>query len=239
MSDTSSLLTAILAVQAEVPALPKDGTNPHFHSKFTTLGTVVEKVGPILNKHGLVWTAFPAHHDGNPVLRYRLAHAESGESIEDEMPLLLAKNDSQGFGSAITYARRYSLCAVLNLVADDDDDGNAAGAAGGQQRPVSGRPGRPSDAQKKTLKGLITQKGVSPAQLTVILDTLGVNVEVKEGWLDQLSGGRDGSASALITFLKENPLPDVEHPSDVPGAAPGEFEHEPDDGKGTPMEMLG
>jgi hypothetical protein len=39
------------------------------------------------------------------------------------MQLLLSKNDAQGQGSAITYARRYALCAVLNLVADDDDDG--------------------------------------------------------------------------------------------------------------------
>jgi hypothetical protein len=63
---------------------------------------------------------------GRPVLGYRLQHAQSGEKVGGVMPLLLTKQDPQGLGSALTYARRYSLCAVLNLVADDDDDGNTA-----------------------------------------------------------------------------------------------------------------
>jgi hypothetical protein len=131
----SGLLTAMLAVQAEAPKLPKDGTNPHFKSKFTKLETIVEKVGPILNKHGLVWFAMPSRSkdDGKPVLRYRLAHAPSGEALEDEMDLMLARGGAQEQGSGITYARRYALVSVLNLVADEDDDGHAASAP-----PVTG-----------------------------------------------------------------------------------------------------
>jgi hypothetical protein len=125
--ETGSLLEAILAVQAEVGPIAKDAINPHFRSKYTTLGTIVETVGPILNKHGLVWMTFPESAEGGrPVLGYRLQHAQSGEKVGGVMPLLLTKQDPQGLGSALTYARRYSLCAVLNLVADDDDDGNTA-----------------------------------------------------------------------------------------------------------------
>lgn len=120
------LLAAMLAVQAEAPTLPKDKVNPHFKSKFTPLDTIVETIKPLLCKHGLVWSTLPcADEHGRPALRYRLAHVATGEALEDVMPLLLVKADPQGQGSAITYARRYTLCAVLNLVADDDDDGSA------------------------------------------------------------------------------------------------------------------
>jgi len=122
----TGLLHALLAVQKEAPKLPKDAKNPHFKNRFTSLAAMVETVGPILAEHGLVWTTLPCRDaDGSPALRYRLAHV-SGEVLEDVMPLMLTKQDPQAMGSAITYARRYSLAAVLNLVADEDDDGNGA-----------------------------------------------------------------------------------------------------------------
>ena len=144
-SEPVDVWEALLAAQAELPTLPKDKTNPHFHSKFTGLETIVETVGPILNRHGLVWVTLPARDEqGNPELRYRLRHATSGSEIAGAMPLLLSKGDSQGLGSAITYARRYALSSVLNLVADEDDDGNAASPevsqAGGSRVSQAGPP---------------------------------------------------------------------------------------------------
>lgn len=135
MSD--GLLTALLAFQAEAPKLRKAGENPHFRSRFVTLDTIVETVGPLLNKHGLVWTTLPGRDStGEPALHYRLAHASTGEALDGCIPLLLTKADPQGQGSALTYARRYSITAVLNLVADEDDDGNSASRAPAvQQRP--------------------------------------------------------------------------------------------------------
>jgi len=124
-----TLLEAILAVQAEVGPIAKDAINPAFKSKYTTLGTIVETVGPILNKHGLLWVTLPTTNEqGQPALMYRLIHAATDQHISGTMPLLLQQQTPQGLGSALTYARRYSLCAVLNLVADDDDDGNAGSA---------------------------------------------------------------------------------------------------------------
>jgi hypothetical protein len=129
-----NLHTALLAFQAEAPTLPKDATNPHFRSKFTSLEAIVERIGPLLAKNGLTWATLPTvlPESGMPALRYRLTHAASGEYIEDTMPLLVTKADPQGQGSAITYARRYSICAVLNLVADEDDDGNSASRSNGR-----------------------------------------------------------------------------------------------------------
>ena len=59
-----------------------------------------------------------------------LAH-ESGQWIQSELCMPLAKNDPQGVGSAITYGRRYGLAAIVGIVADDDDDGNAASLKSG------------------------------------------------------------------------------------------------------------
>jgi hypothetical protein len=135
--ETSSFLSALLAVQAEAPTLPKDKTNPHFGSKFTGLDTIVEKVGPLLVKHRLVWITQPGRDELGPFLEYRLVHVDSGEGLIGRMPLLLSKGDSQGLGSALTYARRYALTAVLNLVADEDDDGNStAQSSYGQNKPA-------------------------------------------------------------------------------------------------------
>ena len=123
---TDTLAKALHAVQKEAPKLQKDSINPHFKNKYVGLDSLVPVVLPIANKHGLVILQPPSTVDGAPALTTRLIHAASGESIEYTMPLLLDKQNSQGLGSAITYARRYSLMAVLGLVADEDDDGQAA-----------------------------------------------------------------------------------------------------------------
>jgi len=129
-SETPGLLDALLALQAELPKLPKDKTNPHFRSKFTGLDTIVETVGPLLAKHGLAWMTLPGRDELGPYLGYRLLHVASGQSEGGQVPLILAKDDMQGLGSALTYARRYALSCALNLVSDEDDDGHAASSYG-------------------------------------------------------------------------------------------------------------
>jgi hypothetical protein len=217
---TDTLFAALLAVQAEAPTLPKDATNPHFRSKYTPLDTIVEKIGPILNKHGLVWMTLPCRDEhGEPALRYRLAHAATGDEIDGTMPLLLSKADAQGMGSAITYARRYSLCAVLNLVADDDDDGNnaAVAASGTPPRDV----GKPSAPQIKYLKTLVTQAKPPERTMRALFDRVGAQgLEFKAGWTDHISKGQ---ASELIEAFKNGVLPDPsaqDIPSDQPELAP-------------------
>jgi hypothetical protein len=134
MAAEGSLMTALLAVQSALPENPirKDKENEQFKrggkaSKYVSLDAVMDVVLPLLNQNQLVWITLPgAGEHGEPTLAYRLIHADTGEALTGEMPLLLARQDPQGFGSAITYARRYSLMSVLGLTADEDDDGNAA-----------------------------------------------------------------------------------------------------------------
>jgi hypothetical protein len=132
-----NLWKAVHALQGEATTLQKDKINPHFKSKYLALDTLMEEVLPLLNANGLIWLTAPNYQvisaGGTavvePNLSYRLIHAESGEETAGTVPLFVAKRDPQGLGSAITYARRYALMAVLGLVADEDDDGASAGAA--------------------------------------------------------------------------------------------------------------
>ena len=137
-----SLAKALVAFQAEAPALPLDGVNPHYGNRFTTLDALVTSVRPVLAKHGLSFVQLPTHYDGQPALRTVLLH-ESGERLEDVMLLKEAKPDPQGQGSALTYARRYALAATLGLVADEDDDGNATKDGGGSNGATSPSGQRP------------------------------------------------------------------------------------------------
>lgn len=133
----SGLNAALLAVQKEAPKLQKDKINPHFKSTYLSLETLHEAIMPLLNKHGLIWTTGPSYviagDTAVPTLAYKMIHAASGEVVDGAMPLSAAKSDPQGQGSAITYARRYALMAVLGLVADEDDDGNAGSRPRQQQ----------------------------------------------------------------------------------------------------------
>lgn len=132
MSDApKTLMTAILAVQSELPKLEKSAVNPHFKSKYISLDVLMAEVMPILNKNGLVWTCWPGFdgESGEATLEYEICLAATGEARNGVMKLLASKDDPQGQGAAITYARRYAPSAVLGIVSDEDDDGNRATAS--------------------------------------------------------------------------------------------------------------
>jgi len=122
------LLPAFVAFQADMPSVPKDAVNPHFRSKYATLGAITEATRPHLAKQGLAVTQSLMWHDGVQLLVTRIIHT-SGQWMQDGgYALNPTKNDPQGMGSAVTYARRYTLGATLGIVTEDDDDGNAASA---------------------------------------------------------------------------------------------------------------
>lgn len=127
---------ALSAFNAEVGALAKDAKNPFFKSEYLTLDKIIEETRPILQKNGLSLMQFPSG-DGQTVSVTTMLLHTSGEFIEAE-PLIMkpAKNDPQGLGSAITYARRYAYQAILSLNTGEDDDGNHASGKnkGGQQQ---------------------------------------------------------------------------------------------------------
>ena len=199
------LYEAVRAVQAAVGTLPKDGTNPHYSSKYTTLEKIVETVRPLLVEHGLVWMTFPTRNAADqPSLRYELTHAPSGAHVGDTVPLMIERTSPQGLGSALTYMRRYTLCAVLDLVADEDDDGEAAGK-GAKSKPAKPKQpyGQPppgaEPAQRRRIQALLGETEMKRPELAAILGGLGVLLG--EGWMDKLEPGPDGTAATLIDLL--------------------------------------
>jgi hypothetical protein len=147
-SSLSILALALLAAQREIDVALKDGENTYFSTKdktasYATLSSVIDAVKPILNKHGIVFiqALTPPPYEGCLALTTTLIHAESGQNISGTAVVPLAKNDPQGFGSAVTYTRRYALTAILGLKTEDDD-GNAASNLPAPRQAARPRPER-------------------------------------------------------------------------------------------------
>lgn len=116
----------VAAQKAFGPAL-KTATNPHFRSKYADLSACVEAVIDSLNANGIALIQNTHESDSGVTVETIFMH-ESGETISSgKLHVPAAKNDPQGYGSALTYARRYSLMAACGI-APEDDDGNAASA---------------------------------------------------------------------------------------------------------------
>lgn len=122
------LAAALALAQGEMLPAAKDAKNPFFQSKYADLSSVWESIRAVLSKNGLAVVQVIDLTPGEKpvqVLKTMLIH-KSGEFITSQYLIQPAKNDPQGVGSAITYARRYALSALVGVVADEDDDGEAA-----------------------------------------------------------------------------------------------------------------
>jgi hypothetical protein len=120
-----NIATALVkAQQAFGPAL-KSSTNPHFRSRYADLSACVEAVIEGLNGAGIALVQRTSEDTTGVTVETVFIH-ESGEILEcGKLHVPAAKQDPQGYGSALTYARRYSLMAACGI-APEDDDGNAA-----------------------------------------------------------------------------------------------------------------
>ena len=122
----NELATALVAAQAEMTGASQDSDNPFFGSKYADVTSVLKAVRAPLANHGLSFVQFPITGPENQCgVTTRLMH-NSGQYLEDTLLLPMGKYDAQGAGSAITYARRYALAAILGVPAADDD-ANAVG----------------------------------------------------------------------------------------------------------------
>jgi hypothetical protein len=130
VQNVKELATALAKAQAQIKSAMKDSVNPHFKSKYADLSAVWEACREPLTKNGLSVIQTTDFDSGEVWLRTVLLHS-SGEQLEGRYPLRPIKQDPQGFGSAITYARRYCLAALVGVVADEDDDGNSASQRNG------------------------------------------------------------------------------------------------------------
>lgn len=122
-SQTINHIAAGLAkFHAAVGKIKKSADNPFFKSKYAPLPDILEAIAEPLQTAGLTFAQFP---DGDSLTTV-LMHVESGEWMQASYAMHPVKSDPQSVGSAITYARRYALAAILGLNVDEDDDGNKA-----------------------------------------------------------------------------------------------------------------
>lgn len=154
-AEVSSLFEALAKAQGEMTDPKKDSTNPAFGrgSKYASLAEVRQVSRAALAANKLAVIQMPVTASGNTVsLVTRVGHA-SGQWIQFELSMPLAKSDAQSIGSATTYARRYAYSAALGLAPDEDDDGNAAsGTSVPQKAGASPPPAKAAPAAKPTPK---------------------------------------------------------------------------------------
>lgn len=195
----NELAAALAKAQRTLKAAIKDSTNPHFRSRYADLASIWsawQEAGPA---HGLAITQTTAVRDGGIVLITQMSHS-SGQFIRGEYPLNPIKNDSQGLGSAMTYARRYSLAAMTGVCPDDDDGESAMGRS-----PVTIH--KDADAPKEDPSSLRMLSWISESvsKLTS-LDTVkrkewaAINSD-KLSWLAQNNADQYAKIELLITEI--------------------------------------
>ena len=106
---------------SDIVCLEKNGTNPHFKSKYAELNDIISALAEPCNNYGVSYYQIIS---GNEIITH-ITDNDSATEIKSNMPLIFTQQDMQKLGSAITYARRYSLQTMFNLRAEDDD-GNGA-----------------------------------------------------------------------------------------------------------------
>lgn len=139
MKEISAAL--VKAQQAFGPAL-KTSSNPHFRSKYADLSACVEAVIDGLNSNG-IFLMQTSHLCEDGVIVETVFIHESGEQMSaGKLHVPASKQDAQGYGSALTYARRYALMAACGI-APEDDDGNGASKKPDHQKPEPPKPEQP------------------------------------------------------------------------------------------------
>ena len=136
------LIKAIAKFNEVCPPIIKDADNPFFKSKYASLDHIQSHIKEPLKQAGLVVIQRNIY-DGQLFVETKVIHAESGEFEVSIFPVIVQKNDAQSYGSAVSYAKRYSLSGLLNLIIQDsDDDGNSAGGNNtiGDNKPQKQKP---------------------------------------------------------------------------------------------------
>jgi len=121
----NALIAALVKTQLEITPPKKDKVNPRFKSSYCSLDSIYDACRIPLAKNGLSLTHTVLSDGAKHFLETNLLHV-SGERLTGCMPMFIDQMTSQGFASALTYARKYAVCSLLGLPTEEDDDGEAA-----------------------------------------------------------------------------------------------------------------
>jgi len=188
----------VRAQKAFGPAL-KSSNNPHFKSKYADLAACVEAVIDGLNDNGLGLIQRTSECESGVTVETILVH-ESGDVIEcGKLHVPAAKQDPQGYGSALTYARRYSLMAACGI-APEDDDGNAASKP--QQRRPSAKLPKPAEdmhaANMRDCTSIADLRDAAAAAIAACREAGDIEAEKRLGAIFQAERRRIQAAEAAM-----------------------------------------
>ncbi len=155
MSDTltyseslAAFAPAFVELQAKLPVIHKDAES--HHGKYADLAGTLESIRDVVYEHGFAVMQPTSGGGGGQVQVTTILLHKSGERMRDTLSMPTGGNGAQGVGSAISYARRYALAAMLSLAAEDDDGKAASQAPPRQQRAQTGTRARTPQAQTET-----------------------------------------------------------------------------------------
>jgi hypothetical protein len=199
MTDRPTTLAAALAeLQTRLPTVQKTETaNAGTYSyKYAGLPSITSALMPLLGAVGLSFTARPTFVDDRFVLVYKLLH-ESGELEEGFYPLPPPTALPQSIGSAITYARRYALCALTGLAAEDDDDGRMAQA---EQKPErqQRRARRAPEPPEQTWEPEGTDNRDATYEMPEQTWDPADQESLVDGWMAEINGAKDDAELAAV-----------------------------------------
>ena len=154
------IVDALAAAQGEFGPIIRDKTNPFFKSKYASLDSIYSTCRPVLSKHEIaivhvLTTTSPGMHFVVTKLLW------GGDSCLSSSVPVIAGDDMQSLGTAITYAKRYGLTGLLGVAADEDTDGNAASQP--PQKPAKLPAPRKLTTEKKTSEDWCTSTKFPPA----------------------------------------------------------------------------
>lgn len=202
----NELAAALVKFHAEVKPVAFDCNNPFFKSRYASLSALVKEATPHLVRNGLSVSQVMENETAVTTI---LMHT-SGQWITSSLKLKPVKDDPQGVGSAITYARRYSYASILGLVSDEDDDGNAASVSQNNhvnhapivnpKPPIqtNGQPMMISDKQKNAIFAISKVKGMSEEYIKEVINFAWNKSSISELTMKQ--------ASKLIDAIQKDTL---------------------------------
>lgn len=156
--DNAKIAAAFVKAQKNFAPALKTNTNPAFRSKYVALDGCIEAVIDSLNANGIALLQ-PTHDCESGVTVETIFLHESGESLSGgKLHVPAVKQDAQGYGSALTYARRYSLMAACGI-APEDDDGNAASKTVKQAPAPQPTPATLTRGQQEEIAALVAETG--------------------------------------------------------------------------------
>ena len=193
----TNLIESLVKAQSEMTHAAFDQTNPHFKSKFASLKSVIDAIKPALNANGIFFmqVSHPLDHG----VGIETIFCKADEKLSTGVVMVpVDKANAQGLGSALTYAKRYSLAMACGIAADVDDDGNGAAAAPPQRKGQS------------VVRTVIEQEGIvvdEPKRDAYVTQLVAKVTEADTGGVQELVDELSTDSDMKIAVWAELPSP--------------------------------